>query len=60
MIHLLAALHLLLDGRRRDDEGATMVEYGLLVSLIAVVVGVAAATFGTQLALVYTNVSGSI
>ena len=60
MIHLLAVLHLLLDGRRRDDEGATMVEYGLLVSFIAVVVGVAAATFGTQLALVYTNVIASL
>lgn len=31
------------------DEGATMVEYGLMVALIAVVVAVGAATLGTNI-----------
>lgn len=44
----------LLVGRRRDDEGATMLEYGLLITLIAVVVAVAAALFGTQVAALFT------
>ena len=45
---------------RSNDEGATMVEYGLLVALIAVVVGVAAATLGTQIAALFTTVSTSL
>ena len=32
----------------KNDEGASMVEYGLLVSLIAVVVAVGATTLGTN------------
>lgn len=60
MTRLLAALHLLLDVHRRDEEGATMVEYGLLLAFIAVVVGVAAGALGTQLAGAYTNVSNSL
>ncbi len=32
----------------RDDDGATMVEYGLLVALIAVVALVAVQTLGFQ------------
>jgi pilus assembly protein Flp/PilA len=31
----------------KDDSGATMVEYGLMVALIAVVAMVAATTLGT-------------
>jgi len=30
----------------KEEEGATMVEYGLMVAAIAVVVGLAAFTFG--------------
>jgi pilus assembly protein Flp/PilA len=44
------------------DEGATMVEYGLMVALIAVVVAVAAATLGTAISTLFdttaTKVSG--
>jgi pilus assembly protein Flp/PilA len=43
-----------------SDEGATMVEYGLLVALIAVVVGVAAATLGGQIAALFGRVGGSL
>ncbi len=38
-----------------EDRGATMVEYGLIVAAIAVVVAVAARTFGTALATFFTN-----
>ena len=44
----------------REDEGATMVEYGLMVALIAVVVGVTAATLGDDIAGLFTDVSTSL
>jgi len=44
----------------RSDVGATMVEYGLMVALIAVVVGVAAKTLGTDIATLFGNVTTSI
>ena len=33
--------------RRRDDRGATAVEYGLMVGLIAIIIVGAVALFGT-------------
>jgi pilus assembly protein Flp/PilA len=45
---------------RLSDRGATMVEYGLLVALIAVVVAVAAATLGTEIAALFDRVSGPL
>lgn len=44
----------------KKDRGATMVEYGLIVALIAVVVAVAAATLGSQIATLFTNVGNSL
>jgi pilus assembly protein Flp/PilA len=44
----------------RDEKGATAVEYGLMVALIAVVIIVAVAAVGTKLTNVFTNVSQSI
>jgi pilus assembly protein Flp/PilA len=43
-----------------DDEGATMVEYGLLIALIALVALVAVKTLGTNLSSLFTTVAGSI
>jgi pilus assembly protein Flp/PilA len=43
-----------------DERGATMVEYGLMVALIAVVVAVAAAVLGTNIAALFTDVAGDI
>jgi pilus assembly protein Flp/PilA len=45
---------------RRDDRGATMVEYGLLVALIAVVVAVTAATLGDNIAQLFQDVADSV
>jgi len=44
------------DRLRREDSGATAVEYGLLVGLIAVVIIVAVAALGTKLTGLFNNV----
>lgn len=44
----------------RDDEGATMVEYGLLVALIALVALGAVTTLGTKLSTLFSNVATSL
>jgi pilus assembly protein Flp/PilA len=41
----------------RDDRGATAVEYGLLVGLIAAVIITVVATLGTKLATLFTKVT---
>ena len=44
----------------RDEEGATMVEYGLLVALIALVALAAVTTLGTHLSTLFNSVATSI
>jgi pilus assembly protein Flp/PilA len=44
----------------RDDEGATMVEYGLLVALIAVVALAAVSLVGTNLSSLFNTVAGTL
>jgi pilus assembly protein Flp/PilA len=44
----------------KDEEGASMVEYGLLVALIAVVVIGAVTTIGTSLNTKFGNVVTSL
>jgi pilus assembly protein Flp/PilA len=44
----------------RDEEGATMVEYGLLVALIAVVVLAAVSLVGTNLSSLFNTVAGTL
>jgi pilus assembly protein Flp/PilA len=44
----------------RDEEGATMVEYGLLVALIALVAIVGVTLLGTKLSALFTTVAGSV
>jgi pilus assembly protein Flp/PilA len=43
----------------RDDRGASAVEYGLLVALIAVVIAAIVTTVGTDLAAVFQNAANS-
>ena len=45
------------DRTERDDKGATMVEYDLMVALIAVVVAVAAATLGDAIFALFDDVA---
>ena len=44
----------------RKDRGATAVEYGLMVGLIAVAIIVMVALLGDQLKSIFTNVTGTI
>lgn len=43
-----------------QEDAPTMVEYGLLVALIAIVVAIAAAFLGTQISTLFTNVGNSL
>jgi pilus assembly protein Flp/PilA len=45
---------------RRDESGATMVEYGLLVALIALVVGLGAQIVGTQLSSMFSKIGSYV
>jgi pilus assembly protein Flp/PilA len=61
MLNFLITLQALIADRRdRDDEGATMVEYGLMVALIAVIVAVAVGPLGTAIAAMFDGVTASI
>jgi pilus assembly protein Flp/PilA len=44
----------------RSDRGATAVEYGLMVALIAVVIIVAVALIGTNLSTMFNKVATSV
>lgn len=43
-----------------DDSGATLVEYGLLLALIAVAAIVALTLLGGKISALFTNVSGEL
>ena len=45
---------------RDEDRGATMVEYGLLIALIAVVVAVAAVPLGNGIAALFDEVTAQL
>ncbi|WP_293367522.1 Flp family type IVb pilin [Nevskia sp.] len=44
----------------RNEEGASAVEYGLIVGLIAVVIVSVLITSGTSLLALFTNISGAL
>jgi len=45
---------------QNSERGATAVEYGLMVALIAIVIIVAVATLGTNLSSLFTTVGASV
>ncbi|MEG9227002.1 Flp family type IVb pilin [Aeromicrobium sp. Sec7.5] len=45
---------------KRDEKGATAVEYGLLVALIAAAIIIAVTAFGTNIATIFNNVTGRV
>ena len=45
---------------RRSEEGASMVEYGLLVALIAVACIIAVTLLGTNLSALFTQVANAV
>ena len=52
--------HLLSRPLRRDDSGATAVEYGLMVALIAVVIIAAVTLLGNKLSGMFDSISGKL
>jgi len=44
----------------RDEEGATAVEYGMIVALIAAVIVGIVSTLGTQIKAAFTTVSAAL
>jgi pilus assembly protein Flp/PilA len=58
--HALSLFVTVAAGLRRRDEGATMVEYGLMVALIAVVALLAVAAIGTNLFGLFSDVATEI
>ncbi len=49
-----------LDRFFRNEDGATAIEYGLIASLIAIVIVTAVTTFGTNLSTVFNNVATAL
>lgn len=63
MLSLIATLQTLgfnLKNRLNNEKGATAVEYGIMVALIAVVIIVAVTAVGTNLSSMFTSVSSKI
>ncbi|MFD5276600.1 Flp family type IVb pilin [Pseudarthrobacter sp. NPDC058362] len=63
MLSLIATLQTLgfnLQNRLRSEKGATAVEYGIMVGLIAVVIIIAVTALGTNLTDLFNNISGSV
>jgi pilus assembly protein Flp/PilA len=52
--------HALLRTLQRDDQGATAVEYGLMVALIAAVIVTAVTLIGTNLTSIFNSVANAI
>ncbi len=52
--------HTALLGRARSERGASMVEYALLVGLIAIVAVVAVGLLGTSISNLFTNANNCV
>ena len=61
MLQHIIALQILVTQRlRNEDKGATAVEYGLMVSLIAVVIIAAVTLLGTSLRTMFEGVAAAL
>jgi pilus assembly protein Flp/PilA len=56
---MIEFLKIMLEGKR-DEKGATAVEYGLMVALIAVVIIVAVTLLGQNLSTMFDTIAGDI
>lgn len=50
----------LIDRFRRDEQGAALVEYGILVGLIAVICIAAVTIVGTQVSLAFSKIASQL
>jgi pilus assembly protein Flp/PilA len=53
-------MYKLIDRFRRDQQGAALAEYGLLIALIAVVCVVAVTALGSQISLAFSTIASDI
>jgi pilus assembly protein Flp/PilA len=53
-------MHRLIDRLRREEEGAALVEYGMLVGLIAVLCVIAVTTLGTEVSTAFSNITDAL
>ena len=60
MFQLLSFLQTWVAARRSDERGATMVEYGLMVALVAVIVAIAASVLGEGVSTLFNTTEGSL
>ena len=60
MLEKFIAFQLFMTAPRKDDKGATAVEYGLMVALIAVVIIGAVTLLGGNLNTMFNNIAGAI
>jgi len=58
--HFVSITSFLADRLRRDDRGATAVEYGMIVALIAAVIVVTVKLLGTQIETAFTTITGQL
>ena len=59
-LRVLSTVILAFNGKRKSEEGATAVEYGLLVALIAAVIVGTVVTLGDQILAGFTGVSDEL
>ena len=60
MLEKFIAFQLFMLAPRKDDKGATAVEYGLMVALIAIVIIGAVTLLGGNLKALFSSIAGSI
>ncbi|HEV3097358.1 MAG TPA: Flp family type IVb pilin [Candidatus Dormibacteraeota bacterium] len=59
-MHIVALIRRVVDRQPRSERGQSMVEYALILVLIAVVVIAVLIILGNQVANVFCNISGAI
>lgn len=57
---MLTKLYVRARNLMESEEGATAVEYGIMVALIAIVIIAAVTTVGTQLGVVFDNIASEL
>ena len=60
MLEKFIAFQLFMTTPRKDEKGATAVEYGLMVALIAVVIIAAVTLLGNNLNALFNQIAGAI
>ena len=60
MLQFLVTLQSFVAARKDEDKGATAVEYGLMVALIAIIIIGGVTLLGGNLAALFNNIAGQI